>query len=322
MESENNAESYKLKQIPEDFIVNEKLDLKFDDNGKYSYFLMKKKDYSTFDAIKTVAKYLKIKESMINAAGLKDRVAVTTQHLSINNGPRRDIELKDISLKYLGQGKERLSVGGLEGNNFEIVIRNIDSLPKEVKFVPNYFDSQRFGRDGDNHEIGRLIIKKDFKGAVEILKEKNVRRVVDFLEKNETNFVGALRMVPKKILQIYISAYQSSLWNKAVEKLLDEDVDNNSELSLPGFNLDIEGLEEVYIPIFREEGISLRDFIVRQIPEITTDGFPRKIFSEVIDLDIGELEDDDLNLGKKKVLVRFFLKTGNYATNAIRYMLS
>lgn len=314
--------TYKLKQIPEDFIVNEKLSLKFDDSGKYSYFIMKKRDYSTFDAIKTVAKHLNIKESMINAAGLKDRVAITTQHISINNGPKKNIDLKDINLEYLGQGKERLAVGGLDGNNFEIVIRNIESLPKEVKFVPNYFDSQRFGRDGDNHEIGRLIIKKDFEGAVDILVKKNVRKVVEFIEKSKNNYVGALRCIPKKILQIYISAYQSYLWNKTVEGLIqDDEIDNSSELSLPGFNIDIDGLEESYLPIFREEGIHLRDFIVRQIPEISTDGFPRKIYSEVIDLHIGELLNDDLNEGKKKVTVKFFLGVGNYATNAIRYML-
>ena len=37
---------YKIKQIPEDFIVNEINNLTIDDGGKYSYFLLKKKNLS------------------------------------------------------------------------------------------------------------------------------------------------------------------------------------------------------------------------------------------------------------------------------------
>ena len=39
---------YKIKQIPEDFVVKEIKKLKFKDKGSYSYYLLKKRDYTRF----------------------------------------------------------------------------------------------------------------------------------------------------------------------------------------------------------------------------------------------------------------------------------
>ena len=125
---------YRIKQLPEDFIVREKLNLKLDDSGEYSYFLLRKKDYSTFDAIDQIAKKLKINPKFINAAGLKDRSAFTEQFISISKGSKADVEInKDIFLKFAGSGSERLNIGALEGNGFEIVVRNLDKgvVPKK-----------------------------------------------------------------------------------------------------------------------------------------------------------------------------------------------
>src|SRR3989338_10267783 len=92
---------YKLKQVPEDFIVKEVSTIKIEDNGKYSYFILKKKNYNTLNAIQAVANKLGINIKNIGFAGNKDKNAVTEQAISICNGNEgmEKIKLKDISLK-------------------------------------------------------------------------------------------------------------------------------------------------------------------------------------------------------------------------------
>ena len=97
---------YKIKQIPEDFIVREINDIIFEDNGNYAYFLMKKKNYNTIKAIETIANSLGINVKNIGFAGNKDRNAVTEQFISVKNWKKdfENITLKGIELKYLGNG--------------------------------------------------------------------------------------------------------------------------------------------------------------------------------------------------------------------------
>ena len=62
-------------------------------------------------------------------AGNKDKTAVTTQLISLQNLKQEEVEvvsIKDISLEYFGRGNERVFVGNLQGNKFEIVIRNLE----------------------------------------------------------------------------------------------------------------------------------------------------------------------------------------------------
>jgi len=71
-------------------------------------------------------------------AGNKDRNAVTEQKISIFRGSKNfeNVELSGIGLKYLGNGKEPISLGDLEGNEFEIIIRNLDG--KEIKKIQKF----------------------------------------------------------------------------------------------------------------------------------------------------------------------------------------
>lgn len=308
----------KLKQIPEDFIVREKLKLEIND-GNYSYYLLKKINYNTNDAIETIARKLRIKPKLINAAGLKDKRAITYQYISIFNGPARDFEFNDIYLEYKGRGKNRINVGSLDGNHFEIVVRDIKEAPRLVNYVPNYFDQQRFGHDNKNHLIGRLLVKKDFQGAIELLEEPAVNK---HLQKKPNDFVGALRQIPKRKLQFFVSAYQSFLWNKAIEKYLESSPDKDDKFPVPGFNVEVEAeKKEVLDKVLFREGIQPREFINRRYPELSCDGYERRVFTKIQDLKVGELEEDELN-SANKISVSFFLEKGNYATNVISFIFS
>ena len=51
---------YKIKQIPEDFIVEEIPEYETQMEGEYSYFLLKKINYTTIDAIIKIAQRLRL----------------------------------------------------------------------------------------------------------------------------------------------------------------------------------------------------------------------------------------------------------------------
>ena len=131
---------YKIKQIPEDFIVKEINSISPLDSGDYSYCLLKKTNYPTVRAIGHIAQALRIKPKNIGFAGNKDKNAVTEQVISIfksNKEKIKRVKLKDIKLKFLGKGNDPISLGDLEGNYFKITIRNlndkaIDNFNKKI----------------------------------------------------------------------------------------------------------------------------------------------------------------------------------------------
>jgi tRNA pseudouridine13 synthase len=320
---------YKIKQLPEDFIVRERLSLNLIEDGQYSYYLLKKRDYSTFDAIEQVAKKLRVNPKFINAAGLKDRHAETEQYISINKGQRKDFEVgKDLSLKYLGSGNERLNIGTLEGNEFEIVVRNLTKgfKLKKITHVINYFDEQRFGRDADNHIIGRMLVKKEFREAAVELEKKGNKEITEYLKTRLNDYVGALRTIPKKVLRFYVTSYQSYLWNECVKEYFKSVKDIGKDDTFPELGFDVEeqdrSRQEIIEKLLKSEGIRPVDFINRQIQELTLECQERRIFAEISDLSFGKMEDDELNPGMHKIKAMFYLGKGSYATNAIRELFS
>lgn len=304
---------YKIKQKPEDFVVIEKTSIKPKKEGKYTYFILSKRDYTTEKAIQTIADYLHIPRKRLGYAGNKDKRALTEQYCSVL-GKIKDVILKDIEVRVIGKGEEPISLGDLKENYFEIVVRNIEKKPKSLKEVPNYFDEQRFGKNKDNHLIGKAIVKKDFKKAIEILDSSF----------EGTDYVGFLRQIPKKILMIYIHSYQSFLFNSILYKYLQCKYNKNTKIPLVGFGTEVKDkeLKKIVEDIMKKEKIDYKDFIIRPIPELSSEGNERAMFVKIKNLKISKLEKDELNKGKKTIKVSFSLPKGAYATNVIKFLFN
>ena len=303
---------YTLKQIPEDFIVNEITDVTFGKEGKYIYFKMKKKGYNTLDALRKIAKNLRIPISWIGIAGNKDKQAITTQFCSVKQVSKEKLEkvkLNDIEIKIMGKGDLPISLGSLKGNSFEIILRKVNKKPKLKTKVLNLFGEQRFGRN--NIEVGRAIIKKKFHEAANLLGIESRRPVEN------------LNAINKRSLRMYIHAYQSYLWNKTVEELVNLNIEVEN-VPLIGFSTKFEdkNIESIYKKIMRNENITKRDFIIRQLPELSAEGDERKMYIDVKNLIISNLETDELNFNHKKLKLTFFLPKGCYATSFIRQLFN
>ncbi|MFC1698056.1 tRNA pseudouridine(13) synthase TruD [Nanoarchaeota archaeon] len=329
---------YKIKQIPEDFRVNELFSLTEKITSQiltaetpFSYFRMEKTNFTTMKAIDMIARKLRMPRKKIGFAGNKDKKAVTKQNISIRYGKKDLIEnlnIRDIELTFLGCSSEPISLGDLNGNSFKITIRNLTKTqkPQIKEKMINYFGEQRFSKN--NVKIGKYIIKKDFKKAVDLLR-KNERefqvRIYEYMKQNPRDYVGALRLFQLKILKLYVHSYQSDLWNKMADKYLEKNKEpKNIKIPLIGFHSRLENPDMKFIirNMMKKEEITPRDFIIRQIPDLSSAGDYRQLFVSIKDLKISKPQEDDINKDKFKYIIRFSLTKGSYATEAIKVIFS
>lgn len=338
---------YKLKQIPEDFIVREISNFEISNEGDYHIFVLRKRGISTPDACDLISKIIKKGIKYISYGGNKDKEAVTEQLISIRSDYSiAEINHEKIQTKFLGKSKIPISLGNLEGNDFEIVVRNIGSLPQSIDYFPNYFDEQRFSKN--NVQVGMYLLKKDFRNASLLIVNKKVKK---YLSDKPTDFVGALKKLSRKELMIYVHSVQSLIFNETVSRYLKSlsdgvkvnyksgEKDNierfmvfpkninesliDCEIPIPGFGTRLDRndeLQSITINIMEEFKVNDRDFIIKQLEGISTEGALRKMFVKVQDLEIGSFEDDELNQGMKKAKIKFKLQKGSYATAAIKAM--
>jgi len=273
-------------------------------DGRFLLFELEKEGLSTFEAISLLSKALHVSISAFSFAGLKDKQAVTRQVCSVFGVSKERLEsvaLRNIRIRVLGLRNEPVHRGELEGNKFRLILRGLDSMPSFDSKFRNLFGVQRFGRN--NVEVGRALMKRDFKLACSLLG----------LEASG-DFVGVLRKVPIKELILYIHAYQSFLWNEAAVKT------SAKELAIVGFGSDIS--DPALTEILAKEGVKPSAFVIREFPELSAEGGVRDVWVDVRNLKVGILEEDELHAGKKKLSLEFFLPAGCYATEFIRQNVS
>ena len=115
---------------------------------------------------------------------------------------------------------------------------------------------------------------------------------------------------------------QSHIFNLTVREIINKKISDIKRVPIIGFGSEIEDerVEEIIDRLLSEERITYRDFIIKEIPELSSEGTERDVFMEVKDFKIIEKGDDELNEGKKKVRLGFKLKKGSYATVVIKQL--
>jgi len=340
--------NYKLKEKTEDFIVKEIPKFTFNKiNGKYLIYKLKKTNRNTEDCIQFISKILKIPRKYVGYAGTKDKNAITEQFISFYNieNMKKKIEnncekFENFELNFEGYFEKPLSLGDLKENNFEITIRNISEFNiKNPEFIINYFDDQRFSEN--NKEIGKFIIKKEFKKAVELLEKQNHINE-EILKIYSEDPIRILRTIPLKTLKFFVHSYQSYLFNETCKKIIKlKNISftksnysqgelyfaltklKNIELPIIGFGTNInEKYSEIINEILEKEKINTRDFIIKSIPELSSFGTERNFITNVINFNKNEFVEDELNKDKKKIKINFSLEKGSYATIVIKKIFS
>ncbi len=316
---------HQIKTVPEDFIVEEILDYKSAAEGKHALFLLKKKDADTMFALDLIAKKARIRTKDIGYCGLKDKKAVTTQYISVPSSKKKKLDSlsfdENITLSQVDIIGEPLHLGDLTGNRFTITVRNLDAEMKlqNPRTIPNLFGEQRFSTQ--NAKVGRALIKKDFACAAELLESdgRYGSMITAMRAKEPNNYIGMLQVVPKHLLKFMIHAYQSLLWNKTAAAMANDGCEQQ-DIPLVGFSTRLQDpARRYYRSIMKEESVSPRDFIIRQLPDITSEGDERKLYMDVSDFSY-TFSEDEMNKGKKKCSLSFMLKKGSYATTLIDWL--
>jgi tRNA pseudouridine13 synthase len=168
-----------IKGEIEDFEVEEIPSYTPSGTGPHLYLWLEKRDLGGEFFLREIGKRLGVKTGDIGMAGLKDRRAVTRQWVSVPESaePRlQELDGGNIRLLQVSRHANKLRLGHLRGNRFRIIIRDVASDADErasgvVETIsrlglPNYYGEQRFGRDGDNAELGLKQLRGESVGRL------------------------------------------------------------------------------------------------------------------------------------------------------------
>lgn len=158
-----------IRETLEDFSVEELPLYLPEGSGSHAYARVEKRGLTTRDLVLALMKE-GLKEGEIGVAGLKDKYAVTRQWLSVPNRHAAALEalreVEGVELLETSRHRNKLGIGHLRGNRFQIRVRGGDAeraaavlAVLEAQGVPNYFGPQRFGRFGTNAVDGLKLIR-------------------------------------------------------------------------------------------------------------------------------------------------------------------
>ncbi|HWL95269.1 MAG TPA: tRNA pseudouridine(13) synthase TruD [Phycisphaerae bacterium] len=171
-----------IKRHYEDFRVDEIPAYEPIGHGDHIYFTIEKRGLATMRAVNDIARALDIPPKNIGLAGLKDARSVSTQMFSIEHidpNAIKALNIPRIKVLAVSRHTNKLKIGHLRGNRFQIRLREIDANRLDDirvicdalvhRGVPNYFGRQRFGSRGDTWQIGRAVLQHDAKAAVDLI---------------------------------------------------------------------------------------------------------------------------------------------------------
>jgi len=265
----------------------------------------------------------------------------------------------------------------------EDIARAEAALPEITKVgVPNYFDDQRFGSVGDGSAfVAREMVLGNFEGALrlalagpyehdraEAKREKatlnarwgdwpaakaelprgHARSIVDYLVHHPTDFKGACARLRPELQGLYLSAWQSHLWNRMLSRWLADRVPADQlirvrlktgevgmprsmpesargewdqlSLPLPSARLKLNPdapWAGVVTAVMADEGIPLEEMRIKGMQKPFFSKGERIVKILVNDLS-SETGDDELNRGRCKIGIQFELPRGCYATMMVK----
>ncbi len=256
----------------------------------------------------------------------------------------------------------------------------------EREGVPNYFDDQRFGSvAGGGEFIARLLVQGRFEEALrlalttpyeydraaqreekrlvvehwgdwqrlkEALPRSHARSLVDYLRVHPGDFRGAVARLRPELRGLYLSAYQSHLWNRMLAMWLrlhlhpqqlrsielrlgvvpfhqNMNTEQLTELAglqlpLPSARLKLEESDpraELVQTVLAEEGLELRQMQIKGIREMFFSRGDRAALCLPRNLS-HEFALDENHRGRDKLTLGFELPRGSYATLLVKAIAS
>jgi tRNA pseudouridine13 synthase len=304
---------------------------------------------------------------------------LTLKYLKTINNPLKIGSLIGNSFK--------ITVRAIDKNDFSNISKNLQNLEQGA---PNYFDDQRFGSVFHNQFIAKYYLKGEYEKALKIILteytrsenkrikdlKRNIKKnwgrwnnIMDYIKNNKinsksfvniikylnnpeynNNYKEAFKYVDNRLKKLFVSSYQSYLWNECIKELLKiklpkeqrkyvdyscgtflyySKIDNElfnilKKDKFPTIAPDIDynnhHKDEYYniiLKILRKERASLKDF--NNLTELYKPSYvERDILNIPKNIKYGDFKSDELNKGKYKITIEFELNKGSYATIIIK----
>lgn len=171
-----------LKERPEDFLVEEQPLYQPSGEGEHLYLYIEKRELTTPEAAQRIASAFRTHRRNIGHAGLKDKHAITRQHLSVwlpgvpdsvvAESLERLAENTKLHVLWAERHGNKLRRGHHGGNRFVLRLREVEPThvvrakkildTLEQRGVPNYVGEQRFGYRQNSHLLGQLLLQKEY----------------------------------------------------------------------------------------------------------------------------------------------------------------
>ncbi len=290
---------------------------------------------------------------------------------AVGRGPRR------LSTKDLKGNAFRIVVRALVEDEAEGLAGELMRHGEEG--FPNYFDEQRFGSLGDEGSLGKAVLLRDAEGAIRFYlaeelrgdpeevrtfkrlarehwgdwgfllehapRPSNLRSVLTFLVDHPRDFRKALNLIPPRLLSLFLSAYQSLLWNRILSRWILSIFGETTAVEVAGEPLHVPlrvpvGLrprlarevlplphlraryggewEGIVREVLAEEGIVPRDLKARIVERAYLSKAVRPIWCTPRELEVGPVRDDELFPARYALEISFVLPPGSYATLLVR----
>ena len=246
----------RIRTKPEDFqvseVISERAKKSINDKEGYPVYKLIKKTIDTNHALSDIFKKKGIR---LKALGLKDASAITEQFVCSATKEKfvEDFSTQKYSIKKIGFVKKPLSKKDMIQNHFTIKITETKgdlSLFTEHEKILNFYGYQRFGSKRPvTHLIGKAIIQKDFKKAIDLIlsftssydskENTEIRKKLSDRENYKTyldqvppqmdierivlkemiehgDALRSIRAIPLALRRFYVQAFQSFIFNSSL----------------------------------------------------------------------------------------------------------
>lgn len=173
-----------IKQREEDFLVDELPLYPPSGQGEHVMLLIEKRGLSTLHMASELARHFGVHLHAVGYAGLKDKLAITRQHVTVHVPGKRmedfpSLRHDRIAILWADMHDRKLRRGHLAGNGFSIRVRGVSPSAAthahrvlaclEAKGVPNIVGEQRFGQWDTNHRVGLALVQGNAREACDLL---------------------------------------------------------------------------------------------------------------------------------------------------------
>jgi tRNA pseudouridine13 synthase len=172
----------RIKVRAEDFLVDETPLIEPSGQGEHLHMGIQKSGIGHDDMVDVVARHCGVPTHAVGHAGMKDRVAITRQTISVHLPGLPDppvIQHPNLQVLWARRHQAKLRPGQLRGNRFSIRIRKCDPLraPQVRRGLeelarrgcPNAFGRQRFGHRLNGHVLGMLLAQERWQALLDEL---------------------------------------------------------------------------------------------------------------------------------------------------------